>query len=187
MLSAFDTVARVPGLGQFTCCQREHNIDGREIPCDKIVIGRVMWQMLDVKISKLRAAAAEDLAMIHAFRMWQAFIPHFMTGLTCDLMPPQPTTVAEFLKEYAGHPPHHLPTHSHTAHCSPLPGTHSPSDTPLHSPLHSGFASRVRWTKSMCLAKGARREIADSRHFFARLCPATIMWLNPYFEIMVQP
>jgi len=116
MLSAFGTVARVPGLGQFTCCQRDHNIDGREIQCDKIVIGRVMWQMLDVKISKLRAAASEDPAMTYAFRMWQANFPHFMTGLTCDLMPPQPTTIAEFLKECVGH----LTTH--TAHYSPLPG-----------------------------------------------------------------
>ena len=51
MISSCATVARVPGLGQFTCCSRNHVIDGREIPCDKVVIGNVMWKMLSAKLA----------------------------------------------------------------------------------------------------------------------------------------
>ena len=37
MMAAVSALGKTPGLGKFTCCERNHRIDGRAIKCDKEV------------------------------------------------------------------------------------------------------------------------------------------------------
>ena len=101
MISVSAGLCRTPGNGQFTCCARRHTmtINGvlKTIPCDRSSIGSVVWKMVRSKSDDrwLRGDMDES-------RLWQAFTPHFMQGLSCEEMAASSpaTSVTEFLDEY---------------------------------------------------------------------------------------
>ena len=70
------------GLGTFTCCTRNHQIDGRHIKCDREVIGPIVYTMLEKRCESL---AREN--ELHRMRVWRCFTPFLMRNLTCDKMP----------------------------------------------------------------------------------------------------
>ena len=101
MISVAAGLSRTPGNGQFTCCSRRHEmtIAGvlKAIPCDRSSIGSVVWKMLRSKHKDLRRRRRKDES-----RLWRAFTPHFMQGLTCEEMDASVPAVSvnEFLQEY---------------------------------------------------------------------------------------
>ena len=101
MISVPAGLSRTPGSGNFTCCARNHEmiIGGvlKTIPCDRSSIGSVMWKMVRSKSADSRLRGELDES-----RLWQAYTPHFMQGLSCEEMAATvpATTVDEFLYEY---------------------------------------------------------------------------------------
>jgi hypothetical protein len=100
MMSCHACVSRPPGCGTFTCCARNHrmpNPDGtwRTIPCDKEVLGPVMWTML----SSLMQFNLGD-GRLDEYRKWSALVPHIMQGLPmpADAGLYSPTSVPDFLR-----------------------------------------------------------------------------------------
>ena len=53
MITAASSISKTPGLGEFTCCQRSHMIDGNIIPCDRDKIGPVVYDMLEHRCANL--------------------------------------------------------------------------------------------------------------------------------------
>eukprot|EP00930_Biecheleria_cincta_P003905 TRINITY_DN104812_c0_g1_i1.p1 TRINITY_DN104812_c0_g1~~TRINITY_DN104812_c0_g1_i1.p1 ORF type:complete len:735 (+),score=97.79 TRINITY_DN104812_c0_g1_i1:68-2206(+) len=72
-----DILVLLPGLGDFTCCQRNHDIDGRQIPCDRDKIGVVMENMCNSK-SKYFSTTGQ----IDRYRFLRAISGYLMTGLS---------------------------------------------------------------------------------------------------------
>ena len=64
------------GKGNFTCCAKGHDFGYGPVPCDKIVVGRVIETMLDAKAQ----AYYLDGDLLSA-RYWAMMQPFFMQGL----------------------------------------------------------------------------------------------------------
>jgi hypothetical protein len=95
MISVIAAVCRTPGYGaQYTCCTRNHEIEGRKIQCDKVVIGKVVWTMLKKKIDGLLTSNKLE------YRVWRALVPHFMRGLACEEIPEPSSRVSDFLIDF---------------------------------------------------------------------------------------
>lgn len=100
LISPTGVMPRTPGRGVFTCCSRNHVMtdpDGieRNIPCDKSRVGVVILRMLQKR--REFHLGFEDYVK---YRLWTAFTPVFLSGLPCDDVPPQPTSVTAFLADY---------------------------------------------------------------------------------------
>ena len=95
MIAAQAVLSNLPGLGAFTCCARGHNINGVEIPCDKLKIGSVIRTMLTKRI-QYHLGRGE----VHEFRLWKAAQSVFLSGLPQGAELEQPQLAADFLREY---------------------------------------------------------------------------------------
>jgi ankyrin repeat protein len=100
MMACQACASRPPGCGTFTCCARNHrmpNPDGtwRSIPCDKEVLGPVMWRMLSSLI-KFRLGDER----LYDYRLWSALVPHVMQDLPVpdESALYSPASVPDFLR-----------------------------------------------------------------------------------------
>jgi len=94
MMSPLVSIANTPGLGTFTCCSRNHLVNGRRIKCDREVVGSIMLKMLMKRYSIYKVEG-----MLTEYRAWRSVLPHMMRGLTSDEMPPDAVQVDEFVRE----------------------------------------------------------------------------------------
>ena len=172
-----------------TSLHRDHCIHGRSIPCDKIVIGSVVYRMLEAKLGTLRAAAAEDPSKLLEFRVWMCITPTFMQGLSCDRMPQPTKDVGEFLTAFCescfqplcqsactptstlAPPHHHLTTATATATTITTPKPPQVFDGPLDGEVVPGRRRRGKkskhnscggWCPLICAIASGHVEVATS-------------------------
>ena len=170
MLSIVASFSRTPGMGQFTCCQRQHKMPsapGQEpmtIPCDRVAIGAIMLQMLDKKIEYEADAGDRDKS-----RVWRALTPHFMHGLSSDAIRPAPEKVLEFLAAFG---------------LDKQASWHDPqAATPLMLAALSGNAAVVPWYSSLKWQREHEMWYDHMKSFFADLrvfeaIPGSGHWLQ---------
>ena len=94
MIASQAVMSNLPGHGAYTCCARQHCIDGVDIPCDKVKVGSVICTMLTQRV-QFHLERKE----LHAFRLWKCAQPIFLSGLPQSAELEQPKSVAEVLRE----------------------------------------------------------------------------------------
>ena len=79
-----------PGAADFTCCQRNHMINGKEIPCDRQKVRSIMGAMIQTKTQELK-----DLGQMDALR-------YFVSYASFCLIQGLPLDCSAYFKAYPG-------------------------------------------------------------------------------------
>jgi ankyrin repeat protein len=96
LMLPLDVMRLSVGEGQYTCCANNHNMNGTQIPCDKLKVAKIMKLMIQGKIKALK----EDGNMEDA-RWMLARRPSLFRGLpNMEDCQPQDGSLPDFMSEY---------------------------------------------------------------------------------------
>lgn len=93
-ISWYDAITLPAGEGDFTCCAMKHRWNGKEIPCDKVRVRRVMETMLENKMT--HAKHGGDIRL-------QMMISVLRPGLLKGLMDMDDPEVLQGMRSIHGH------------------------------------------------------------------------------------
>ena len=86
-LTPVDVLHLVPGLGDFSCCSRNHDFgDGKVAPCDLTAIAPILSSMIDAKVAYLWSQGK-----IFDARVVASVRHYFMRGLSDDMREDEPS------------------------------------------------------------------------------------------------